>query len=318
VEYLQILTRALAITWRHKYLWLLGLLAGEATTIGFSFQGGNGGGHRGRTPSGLDWNQVTAWMSAHAALLWAAGIGLAVVTVALFLLSAVANGALVRGSAEHDAERPFGLGQAWRAGFRSFWPVLGLKLFAAIVYASLAIVIGGLGVLTAVFALGGTPAAALATGALAGLGLLAAIPVVLVLRVAILLGVRAVVLDGKGANDGLRAALHLIRRRLGRVALFLLLVSIASVLASLAVGLAVLAAGLPVVVLTATAYFAGGWPLAVATGLGLGAAWLVVVATFVGGVHAFTSTCWTVAYPRFDLQPSPSPSGQPQIAPSAT
>jgi hypothetical protein len=38
------------------------------------------------------------------------------------------------------------------------------------------------------------------------------------------------------------------------------------------------------------------------------------VLTFVGGVKAFTSTCWTVAYTRFDLEPQPAVSAQPQPA----
>jgi hypothetical protein len=38
------------------------------------------------------------------------------------------------------------------------------------------------------------------------------------------------------------------------------------------------------------------------------------VITFAGGVKAFISTCWTVAYPRFDLQPQPAVSAQPQPA----
>jgi len=128
------------------------------------------------------------------------------------------------------------------------------------------------------------------------------------------LGVRAIVLEGNGASEGFRTALNLIWHRRGRVALFWLLVCIAGVVASTVVGLALVVAAFPLVALTIAAYFAGGWLLAVATGLGLGAAWLIVVVTFAGGVNAFTSTCWTVAYTRFDLQAQPAVSTQPQPA----
>jgi hypothetical protein len=315
VDYLQILTRALAISWRHKYLWLLALFAGEATTIGTSFQTGSSS--RNSYNSGsvqAFWSQLPHWISAHAALLWTIGITVALLCIALFLLSAVANGALVKGAAEHDAERPFGLRQAWNAGIHSFWPVLGLKFFAFIVFASLAIVIGGLGLMTIVFGVGGAVAAAVATGLLAATLLLAAIPFFLVFMVAVVLGVRAVVLDGKGASDGLRTALSLIWRRRGRVALFWLLVNVAGIVASAVVGLALVVAAFPMLALTVAAYFAGGWLIAVATGLGLGVAWLIVVVTFVGGVRAFTSTCWTVAYTRFDFQAQPAVGTQPQPA----
>lgn len=313
MEYLQILRRALAISWRHKYLWLLALFAGEATTISLSFQTGSNGrnSYNSNVSGQAVWSQLTDWVGAHTALLWTIGITVVLLWVALFLLSAVANGALVKGGAEHDAERPFGLRQAWSAGVHSFKPVLGLKFFAFIVYASLAIVIGGLVVMTIVLGLSGAVGAAVATGLLAGVLLLAAIPFLIVFGVAVVLGVRAIVLEGKGASDGLRTALDLIWRRRGRVALFWLLVCIAGIVASTVVGLALVVAALPIVALTVAAYFAGGWLLAVATGLGLGAAWLVVVVTFTGGVKAFTSTCWTVAYSRFDLQPEPAVSTQP-------
>jgi hypothetical protein len=316
VDYVQILTRALAISWRHKYLWLLALFAGEVTTISASFQGGSSG--RNSAYSNVSgqavWSQLTSWVSAHAALLWTIGITMALLWVALFLLSAVANGALVKGGAEHDAERPFTLRQAWTAGVNSFWPVLRLKFFGLIVSASVVIVIGGLVLMTVVFAGSGVIAAAVATGLLAGVLLLAAIPLFIVFGVAIVLGVRAIVLEGNGASEGFRTALNLIWRRRGRVALFWLLVCIAGVVASTVVGLALVVAAFPLVALTIAAYFAGGWLLAVATGLGLGAAWLIVVVTFAGGVNAFTSTCWTVAYTRFDLQAQPAVSTQPQPA----
>ena len=317
MEYMHIVTRALAISWRHKYLWLLALLAGEATTIGGGF-GGSGGGHQSHGynygPNQVTWTQVTTWVSAHAALLWTAGITVALLGIVLFLLSAVANGALVKGSAEHDAERPFSLRQAWAAGLHTFGPVLRLRFFALIVGASVAIVIGGLALMTFVFALSHTVVAAILTGALAATLLLAVIPFFIVFGVTVLLGVRAIVLDGKGASDGLRSGLDLIWRRRGRVALFWLLVIVAGWIATTVVTLALVVVALPLVGITAAAYLSGGWALAVVAGIALGAVWLAVALTLLGGIRAFTSTCWTLAYSRFDLQPQPAVSAQPQPA----
>lgn len=321
MDYLQILTRALAITWRHKYLWLLALFAGETTTVGLSFGSGSGSSgnssHRyygGSESAQAAWNQLATWTATHMTLLWTAGITLAVLGVALFLVSAVANGALVKAGAEHDADRPFGLREAWGAGVRTFWPVLGLKAFGLLVGASSVIVIGGLVVMTAVFAMSGAVAAAIGTGLLAVMLLVVAIPFFIVFGVAIVLGVRAIVLDGHGAADGLRTGMGLIRHRLGRVALFWLLVCLAGAAASVVVALALVVAALPILALTFTAYLAGGWLLALAIGGALVAAWLVVVVTFAGGVKAFTSTCWTIAYPHFDAEPRPAINTQPQPA----
>ena len=315
MDYSRILTQALAISWRHKYLWLLALFAAEATTVGFSFQSGSSGRNSFRNMSmHATWGQFTSWVGTHGSLLWTAGITLALLGVALFLLSAVANGALVKGSAEHDAERPFGLRPAWSAGIQTFGPVLRLKFFGLVVYASLFIAIGGLVLMTVVFGFTGVVGAAVATGLLAGILLLAGLPFAIVFGVAILLAVRAVVLDGKRASDGFRTALNLIWRRRGRVALFWLLVCIAGWVASAIVGIALVVVAVPVVALAVAAYFAGGWLFAITTGLGLGAVWLIVLVSFVGGVNAFTSTCWTVAYPRFDLLSVPVVNPQPQPA----
>jgi hypothetical protein len=314
MNYVQIVTRALAISWRHKYLWLLALLAGEATTISMSFQTGSSRSAHGTVPATAGWPQLTTWAAAHVSQLVTAGIALAVLGLALFLLSAVANGALVKGGAEHDAERPFGFRQAWSAGLHTFWPVLGIKVFAVVVFVTLGILIGGLALMTVFFATSGAWVAAVATGMLGAVLLLAAVPLVLVFGVTIVLAVRAAVLEGKGASDSFQTAIRMIRRRPGRVALFWLVVCIAGALASIAAGLALLVAAVPIVALTAAAYAAGGWLFAVATGLGFGAAWLIVVLTFVGGVKAFTSTCWTLAYTRFDLEPQPAVSGLPQPA----
>ena len=317
MDYLGILTRALAISWRHKYLWLLALFAGEVTTISLGFGSGssrNSDNSYSKESAQAAWTQLTTWVGAHAALLWTVGITLALLGVVLFLISAIANGALVKAGAEHDAERPFGLSQAWSAGVQSFWAVLGIKFFGLIVGASLLIVIVGLVLMTIVFATGGVVAAAIATGVLAGILLLAAIPFFIIFGVAIVLGVRAVVLDGKGGSEGLRMGVKLIWRRRGRVALFWLLVCFAGMIASFVAGLAMVVAAAPVVALMVAAYFAGGWLLAILAGLTFGTAWLVVTISLVGGVKAFTSTCWTLAYTRFDLQAEPAVNTQPQPA----
>ena len=316
MNYSEILTRALAISWRHRYLWLLALFAGEASTSSLPGFGGGNSGWRTTSvqPGAVTWNDAMAWISAHASLLWAAGISLAVVAVLLFLLSAVANGALVRAAAQHDDDKPFNLGQAWSAGLETFWPVLGLKLFTLVVGVALLVVIGGIGLMAAVLGLSGSVGASVAAGAVAGLLLLAAIPFLVVFEVAVRLGVRAVVLDGRSTSDGLREGFSLIRRRFGRVALVWLLVWVAGLVATTAAGLVAVVGMLPLAGLTAGVYFAAGWPWAVLIGAVLGAAWLALVLALAGGVSSFTSTSWTLAYRRFDVEAARAPSAHPQPA----
>src|ERR1700737_3006468 len=109
---------ALAISWRHKYLWLLALLAGDGAMFGLqNAQGLSGRRNGGGSQLGTDASgQFSAWAAAHAGLLWGGAIVLALVFIILLLVSAVANSALIRAAAEHDQGRPFGLRPAWRFG----------------------------------------------------------------------------------------------------------------------------------------------------------------------------------------------------------
>jgi hypothetical protein len=313
MNYGEILTRALAISWRHKYLWLLALFAGEGAMFGLQNTQGlrgrqDGGGSQLGTGTSA---QFTAWVAAHAELLWSGAIVLALLLIALLLLSAVANGALIKAAAEHDQGRPFGLRPAWDFGVRTFWPVLQTKLLALVVTLAILLVVGSLAVVAATGARAGYVALAVGAGASAGLLLLLAIPFWIVFSVAVLLALRAIVLDGKRPLTALRSAFELVRRRLGRVALAWLLVGVAGIVGGLAVGIAVVIVALPLAGIVAATYFAAGVPAAIAAGIAGGLIWVAVLLALSGGVNAFTSTFWTLAYTRFDQEPQPVAAGSP-------
>jgi hypothetical protein len=317
MQYGQVLARSLSIAWRHKYLWLLAIFAGEgAAGVGAPSSGASG--QRWNAPAQAttpDWNQVSAWVSAHFALLWTIGIALVALLVVLFLVSAVANAALVKGAAEHDAERPFTLSLAWKAGLASFWPVLRLKLFALLVGVTTLVIILGLVAIAFFSATGGAAAlsAGVGVGVLAALLVLAAIPFWLVFGVALLFAVRAVVLDGLSASAALAMGFRLIRRRLGRVALLWLLIVAAGVVAGIAVGVGIALLTVLAGVLIVGAAFAGGYIAAVIIGVPSAFLWLAVVFTAAGAVSAFNSTYWTIAYRRLEVEPELT--GSTQMAP---
>jgi hypothetical protein len=316
MNYGELLTRALTISWRHKYLWLLGLLAGEGAMFGLpNVQGRpvreNGGGPQLWTGAP---GEFTAWAAANAGLLWAAAVALAIAVIVLLLVSAVASGALIRAAAEHDQGRPFGLGPAWRSGLQSFWPVLQIKLLTVFVALAALLVIGSLAL--AAFAAGtaGYSALAVAAGAGAGLLFLLAVPLCIVFSVLVLLGLRAIVLDGKPPVSAMGRAFELIRRRLGRVALVWLLALVAGIVGGIAVGIAAVIVGLPLAGIVAGTYFAAGAPAAVGAGIVAGLIWLAVALALSGAVNAFTSTFWTLSYTRFEQEPQPVASSSPQPA----
>src|SRR5438874_6107257 len=305
MDYGEILRRALAISWRHKYMWLLALFAGEGAGLSLpSFQRGPRGraGSRFTAPT---YDQVTAWAGSHAALLVGAGVAIVALLIVLLLVSAVANGAVLRAAAEHDLDRPFGLRPAWRSGLGSFGPVLGVKLVTLGVGLAVLAVIASLAAATFVSGTRGNVPLAVVTGLTGAFLLLLAIPFGIVFSVVIRFATRAVVLDGKRPFAALGHGFGLIRRRLGRVALIWVLVIVTGALGGLAVGLAVVILALPLAAITAATYLAGGIPVAIWVGGLLAIVWVVIATALAAAVSAFTSVLWTLAYARLDLDPQP-------------
>src|SRR6202022_716511 len=113
-------------------LWLLALFSGEGSWgFNFNYQSSASARRTGRG-SGPDFSsipqQISDWIGQHLALLVAALVLVILVAIAFFVLAGVCEGALVRASAEHDAERPFGLGIAWRCGVATMGTILRLRL----------------------------------------------------------------------------------------------------------------------------------------------------------------------------------------------
>jgi hypothetical protein len=226
--------RSFAIAWRHKYLWLLAVFAGESGG-GASFNYSSPYQPVGRGGNAPDFTnipqQVATWLSQNIGLLVAIGVLFLILAIGFFVLAAVCEGALVRGSAEHDADRPFGLRMAWRTGvstmgtiirFRLLLIALGLPVFIVV-----AALVGGLvlAILSHSYGL------AVAIGLIGLLIFLAALVYALYLGFLDRLGTRAAVLEQVGARAALVRGHRLLRKRLGRVLLVWLL--------SIAVGIAV-------------------------------------------------------------------------------
>jgi hypothetical protein len=229
-----------------------------------------------------------------------------IVAIAFFVLSAIADGALVRASSEHDQERPFSLSQAWSAGLATFWPVLKVKLLAVVVAVVWIVVIGGIAALAVVSAVGGATSITVMLAIIGVLLALVAIPFSIIFSVLILLMVREVVIRGQSnTTAALGQVLELMRRRPGRVTLLWLL----SLLLGLATGFAIL--GVTIVSLlvfgglAAVAYVAGGLTATIVVGSVLAVPWLGILLVASGAVLAFTSTYWTLSYNRLDLEPQP-------------
>jgi hypothetical protein len=228
------------------------------------------------------------------------------IIAAFFLLSAIADGALVRASYEHDQERPFSLSQAWSAGLATFWPVLKVKLLSVMVAIVSIVVIGSIAALAALTAVEGAIPITVMLAIVGVLLVLAAIPFSIIFSVLILFMVREVVLRGQSnTTAALGQVVELMRRRPGRVTLLWLL----SLLLGLATGLAMLGITIASLLvfggLAGVAYLAGGLTAAIVVGIALAIPWLGILLVASGAVMAFISTYWTLGYTQLDLEPQP-------------
>ena len=287
--------RSFVIAWRHRYLWLIGFFSGESGgNISFSYTT-----PANRAPDvGAIQSQTTMWLGDHAGLLAALGALFLVLAVALFILGAVCEGATIRASAEHDAGRPFDLALAWTMGVHTTWVMVRFRLLLLALY--LPLVVFGLGWLVGIFlALIHQDVTRLLALLFGGLLL---IPLVFVYALYLLVldrfGSRAVILEERKALTGIARAHRLLFKRFGRSLLVLILslaiafaLSLALAFVSAVIFLPLLLAALlapPVLIVTAIVAI----PIFVVVG---------------GLLAAQSSTYWTLAFRRIDLDYAPAP-----------
>lgn len=307
--------RSFGIAWRHKYLWLLGLFAAEGGGgSNFSYNQGTRSTGTTGSPSAVA-QQVSQWSSQHAGLLVALAVLWIILAIALFILAAVCEGALIRSAAEHDADRPFRLREAWTMGVHTMWLIVRFRLLLLAlgipaVVIVVAVIVGGV---LAAFANEGTLAVTLISlGAVLALAL-----VVYLVYLSFLdrFGARAAILEQRGAVASLGRANQLLIARFGRS----LLVWLVSIAVAIGVGIATavvfVVAALPLIVATIAAFngASAAWPFIVLGGLVL----LAVALPIAGFLGAQASTYWTLSFRRMEIDYPPayaypvSPAPQP-------
>ncbi len=324
MPYWELVTRSFKIAWRYKYLWLLALFAGEAGGASYNYSQSTSQQDRPlRQPADLRafYQPFLDWLNSHAGLLVATAVLVVALWIAFFVLAAVCEGAVVRAAAEHDAERPFGLGIAWRCGRATMGTILRLRLLLIALalpvgVASIALILGLILTWTS------KNAGFLILLLLLVLFVLASIPYILYLHLLDRLGTRAVVLEQLTAA---RAALgyghRLLRKRLGRVLLVWLVTIAIGFVAGIALLIPTALVILPVVLIGIATYSVGGptfWLLGAFALLILVPVFLAIAAFLAAQV----STFWTLAYRRLEIDQVPAyayPYPRPQpVAPPAT
>lgn len=312
VDYGNLIERAWRLTWRHRFLWVLGFFA--TTTVGSCSFGGGGGGPvqwqvGGREVNGLPGDVesvlelVRPWVARNLELIAAVAAVLALLGLLLLVVSVIAQGAMARATADLALGRPIGLGQAWGAGVRLFWRYLGLWLLVLLLGVAIVLAIAAVGGALALLIQETGGALRLVLIGLAGLlgiaAALAAIPVFIALAVAVAYAQRALAVENVGPLAGLKVGFRLVRQQLGTSALVWLVNLALAIAAGLAIVVGVLLLLIPVAAVGAVLFVSTVGLTVLIPYLLVAAALLGIGAWFLGAIaNSFFWSYWTLAYLR--------------------
>ena len=303
MNYGEVLSRAWQIIWKHKVLWIFGILAGCGSAGG---GGGRGNvsytfGGNGDLPPGVEnffhqFERIPDWQ---VVLILAFGVLLVflIIVLAVFL-STMGRIGMYRGTQLADqGEARLTFGDLFRGGLPYFWRVFFLNLLVGLVIFALIILIIGLGILATVVTF--------------GIFLICAIPLIcLAVPIGWLVGVWieqaniAIVVENLGITAGLKRGWQVFSDNLGPMIVMGLILIIGIGL----IGGFIIALPLFLIVVPALVGTAVGSQTALNSGLIIAGLCLVIylpVLIVLGGIlMAYIESAWTLTYLRLTGKPA--------------
>jgi hypothetical protein len=310
MDFGEVLTRAWQIIWKHKVLWIFGILASCASTNGSP---GNAG-------SGMSWqtdqfpyqierafNQIPDWqiaMFVGMAIL----VGLVLVILAIFL-GTIGKIGLVRGTlqAEKGIEK-LTFGELFSGSTPYFWRVFLLNLLVGLGMFVIGFIIAMIVIFGSIFTL--------------GLGLICLIPLICLFipfawAVGVVLeqSIVAIVAEDLGVMDGLKRGWEVVKLNAGSMILmWLILVLGIGLIGGLIIGLPLMLTFGPIV---ATIFL--GSEQAIWGGLAVAAVCFVAYLPFLillsGIMRSYVGSAWTLTFLR--LTSTPEVGDEPEALPEA-
>jgi hypothetical protein len=322
MNYSEILSRAWQIIWKHKVLWIFGILAGCANSGG----GGGGSGNNIRSTSGsgqapaqlqpyLD--RMEQFIKSVPEQTWILiGIGaflLILVLVALkIFLSTIGTIGLIHGAqlADQDIEARLTFGELFKGSLPYFWRVFLLNLLVGLVFLVVGLIVAAGAVLAVVLTLG-----LILICLLPLLCLL--VPVGVVVGVVIEQATIAIIVEDLGIMDGLRRGWEVVKTNVGPLVVMWLILGLGI---SGIIGIII---GLPMILVLAPfliGLFANA-QRAIETGLVISlvccAAYLPVLIVLSGILQSYVGSAWTLTFLRLtkpaQISPEPLPEPLPEL-----
>jgi hypothetical protein len=309
----EILTKAWKIIWKHKVLWIFGILAscaqgggGNSGGSGNSSQG-NGNNFQNFDPNNSQFTgpmeEMVRWFSEHLAIVIALACVLILLSLLFTFIGYVGKIALIKGAykAENGAEQ-LTFSELWKESLPYFWRVFGLAFLVGLaILLLIALPIGVIAALTA------------------GIGVLCILPLIcLLIPAAIVWSMfieqtnAAIVLENLSMVDGLKRGWEIFKANWSSLLIMWLILGVGGGIIGVLIALPILIAVLPAIMGIAN----GSTNSLLFAGLCF-VAYLPVLITLQGILIAYVQTSWTLTFMQL-TKPSESPttSNTPIIAPT--
>jgi hypothetical protein len=292
MKFTEVLDRAWHIVWKHKVLWVFGILAG------FGSGGGGAGGGSGweqSAPSGTRpftsveqfMTSAGQWIGEHLWIVVVFVILILVLAAAAIFLGTMGRIGLIRGTFEADggAER-LAFGRLFRESLPYFWRVFGLSLLIGLAFVIVFVPLVLFGLLTA------------------GVGFLLVLPLLCVLvPLAWAAGIlihqanAAMVIEDRTLTDGLRRGWEVLTKNLGSLLIIWLITAVIGLVVGILIALPVLVIVIPTVIGLLTAGQQVSWVF-----LLIGAVCFIVYLPILivasGILTAYLQSVWTLTFMR--------------------
>lgn len=283
----EVLTRAWKIIWKHKVLWIFGILAscGRGNGGGNSGSSGNSGFNGGSNPDQFSYqmDQFGRWLENNLWVIIAAVIILLLISLIFVALGFMGRIALVIGASKADkGAESLGFGELWSKSLPYFWRVFGLSFLIGLAMLAIILPFVLIGVLTA------------------GIGFACLLPLIcLLIPIAIVLSViieqanAAIVLENLGMLDGFKRGWEVTQNNAGPMAIMWLI---------LAVGGGVIGFVIALPLVLAILFFILGGTTEAAYAIWVGVACLCLYLPFLiglgGALTAYVQTAWALTFMR--------------------
>lgn len=320
MDYGRLVSDAWRLTWRHKFLWILGLFA--TTSVG-SCSSGPSSSAQWRTDSpevervipgfgGMS-DQFGLWIGQNFSLVTTIALVAVMLGVAFFVISLIAQGAMAQATIDLAQGRSTSLRQAWDTGLRLFWRylVLWLILLALTIAVGILVAVIGVGMFFGAAMEGSSPGPlAVLVGIMVLVGALAAIPIFIAFTIVIAYAQRAIAMENVGGWDALGRGFALLGRRLGTSLLVWLISMVLSIAVAVFLGLLAIVLLVPLGGVGALLYVStGGSVNAPVVAYSFVASVVFVLALWLtaGVANTYFWNLWTLAYLHLTGRMAPTP-----------